>query len=202
MIEDNKYILTKSQKLNIWNSQKIYYSVAKDEQKKWTVKRNEVYFVDLGENIGNEENKIRPVVVIQANTYSFKSPVIIVAIISSSKLTIPDIQIQLTGNYMYKDKNNNNMLLKGIIDLGQIRTIGKERIISKKICQLNKEVPEIDSKLLNIFGLNGMIRKKDNVIDSLNGKINFLKKQLENKYLKKQLENKSWHLVICKVLSY
>ena len=40
--------------------------------------------MDLGENIGSEENKIRPVVVIQSNAYNFKSPVFTVAIISSS----------------------------------------------------------------------------------------------------------------------
>ena len=54
---------------------KIILYIGKKRQRKWTVKRGEVYFVDLGENIGSEENKIRPVVVIQSNAYNFKSPV-------------------------------------------------------------------------------------------------------------------------------
>lgn len=33
--------------------QKIYYHVGKTHQRRWTVKRGEVYFVDLGENIGS-----------------------------------------------------------------------------------------------------------------------------------------------------
>ena len=74
-------------------------------QRKWTVKRGEVYFVDLGENIGSEENKIRPVVVIQSNSYNFNSPVFTCAIISSSELTIEDIQIPITGEYSFKDEN-------------------------------------------------------------------------------------------------
>ena len=36
----------------------LYYNIGKKSQRKWTVKRGEVYFADLGENIGSEENKI------------------------------------------------------------------------------------------------------------------------------------------------
>lgn len=50
--------LGKTQKLLLWLTQKIYYNTAKTHQRKWTVKRGEVYFVDLGENIGSEENKL------------------------------------------------------------------------------------------------------------------------------------------------
>ena len=49
----------------------------------------------MGENVGSEENKIRPVVVLQADAYNFKSPVFTCAIISSSTLTIPDIQVPI-----------------------------------------------------------------------------------------------------------
>ena len=90
---EEKNVLVKSQKISRWNAQKIYYAVGKKNQRKWTVKRGEVYFVDLGENVGSKENKIRPVVVLQSNSYNFHSPVFTAAIISSSILTIPDIQI-------------------------------------------------------------------------------------------------------------
>lgn len=153
---------------------KIIVCNRKEKQKRWTMKRNEVYFADLGENIGNEENKVRPVVVIQSNSFSYNSPVVTVAIISSSEITIPDIQVQITGIYTYIDRNNMQKNLCGAIDLGQIRTIGKERIVSKKICQLKNEVKELDIKLLNTLGLNDFIKKKDNTIKSLHGKIEYL----------------------------
>ena len=105
MTQDEKNVLIKSQRINRWSAQKLYYNIGKKRQRKWTVKRGEVYFVDLGKNIGSEENKIRPVVVIQANAYNFKSPVFTVEIISSSDLTIPDIQIPITGTYQFKDEN-------------------------------------------------------------------------------------------------
>ena len=176
MTQDEKNVLIKSQRINRWNAQKLYYNFGKKRQRKWTVKRGEVYFVDLGENIGSEENKIRPVVVIQSNAYNFKSPVFTGAIISS----IPDIQILITGVYPFKDENGVQKNLVGAIDLGQIKTIGKERIVSSKICDLVNEMNEIDNKLLNIFGLSNIIKKKDNIINSLNGKVIYLKEQLKD----------------------
>lgn len=149
-------------------------------QRTWTVKRNEVYFVDLGENIGSEENKIRPVVVLQANSYNFSSPVFTCAIISTSKMTIPDIQIPITGKYFYIEDGINKQL-SGTIDLGQIKTIGKERIVSKKICELSVENKDIDTKLLNIFGLSKLLQKRDNIITSLAGRCEYYKNKLSDK---------------------
>ena len=37
------------------------------------------------------------------------------------------------------------------------------------------------NKLLNIFGLSNIIKKRDNVINSLNGKVKYLKDKLEDK---------------------
>lgn len=75
MNNDILHTMQQSQRYNQWLSQKMYYVFGKNYQRKWTVKRGEVYFVDLGQNVGSEENKIRPVVVLQANAYNFKSPV-------------------------------------------------------------------------------------------------------------------------------
>ena len=122
MTPEEKGIMTKAQRISRWNAQKLYYSTGKQYQRKWTVKRGEVYFVDLGENVGSEENKLRPVVVLQSDAYNFKSPVFTCAIISASALTIPDIQVPITGTYHYKDENGVNKFLVGSVDLGQIKT--------------------------------------------------------------------------------
>ena len=181
MTPEEKTIMVKSQRINKWCAQKIYYSIGKQYQRKWTVKRGEVYFVDLGENVGSEENKIRPVVVLQANAYNFRSPVFTCAIISSSSLTIPDIQIPIQGTYSYKDENGVLKNLVGSIDLGQIKTVGKERIVNNKVCTLKTEVQEIDRKLLNVLGLASIIKSKENTIKSLQGKIEYMKRQDKHK---------------------
>ena len=177
MTPEEKTVMAKSQRINKWCAHKIYYSVGKQYQRKWTVKRGEVYFVDLGENVGSEENKIRPVVVLQADSYNFKSPVFTCAIISSSPLTIPDIQIPIQETYSYRDENGVVKTLVGNIDLVQIKTVGKERIVNSKVCTLKREIQEIDQKLLNVLGLSSIIKSKENTIKSLQGKIEYIKKQ-------------------------
>lgn len=176
MIPEEKNLLHKSQRINGWACQKLYYCIGKSYQRSWTVKRGEVYFVDLGENIGSEENKLRPIVVLQANSYNFRSPVFTCAIISNSPVTLPDIQIPIKNNYPYLDEQGVSKVLSGAIDLGQIKTLAKERIISKKVCLLTDEMDDVDIKLLNVFGLKSMLTKRDNIIESLNGKIEYLKK--------------------------
>ncbi len=178
MTPEEKALLAKTQRICKWNAQKIYYTVGKKNRRNWTVKRGEVYFVDLGENIGSEENKIRPVVVLQSNAYNFHSPVFTVAIISSSPLTIPDVQIPIRGKYPFTDENGITKDLCGAVDLGQIKTIAKERIISHKICDLTSEMNVVDSKLFNVLGLNSILAKKENTIQSLEGKVEYLKTKL------------------------
>ena len=94
-----------------------------------------------------------------------------------STITIPDIQVPITGAYPYKDENGVNKILVGSVDLGQIKTVGKERIVNSKICMLRQEIQEIDRKLLNALGLSSIIKSKENTIKSLQGKIEYMKKQ-------------------------
>lgn len=170
-------LLKKVQRIMNWNNRKIFYNNFKHHQRKWTVKRGEVCFVDLGENIGSEENLLRPCVVLQSDAYNFTSPVFTCAIISNSPMTIPDIQIPIVGKYQYVDEKKKNRVLTGTIDLGQIKTIAKERIINN-IGILGNEMHEVDIKLFNAFGLTSIIKKRDNIINSLEGKVKYLSGKL------------------------
>ena len=44
---------------------------------------------------------------------------------------------------------DNTKVLCGAIDLGQIKTIGKERIVSNKLCILKDEMKEVDNLKYN-----------------------------------------------------
>lgn len=169
--------LSKAQTLSHWNSRKMFYHAGCMHKRNWTTKRGEVYFIDLGENVGSEENKIRPCVILQADSYSFKSPVVIAAIISNSSPTIPDIQSPITGKYPYVDNEGKNKYLTGTVDLGQIITVGKERLVSRKITDLTAEMDDINGKILNSLGLSLLVSKLENTITSLQGKIDFLSKK-------------------------
>jgi len=179
MNPNEKKIIQKSQSISIWHTQKLYFSTARSHQRAWTVKRGEVYFVDLGENIGSEQNGRRPVVAISSGMVA-KSPVFICAIISTSTISQQNIQVPISGTYPYKDHKGRSRVLTGAVDLGQIRTVAKERIVSHKICSLKVEMPEIDKKIASVLGLHNYISKRDNVILSLQGKVNFLQNQIKS----------------------
>jgi mRNA interferase MazF len=55
------------------------------------VKRGEIFFADLGENIGSEQNGTRPVVIVQNNIGNRFAPTVIVAAMTSrlNKTEIP-----------------------------------------------------------------------------------------------------------------
>lgn len=168
-------------KLDKWNDKKFDYHSTKEYRQKWMVKRGEVYFVDLGENIGCEINKPRPVVVIQSDIYGASSPLFTCAVITSKSPKIPDSHILIKNKYPYVD-NGKTKNLKGIINLTQIRTISKERLLFKDpICTLTTEMDEVDEKLIKTLGLTNIIKKKDKIITSLKGKVEYLKGVIDKK---------------------
>lgn len=138
------------------------------------VKRGEVYFINLNNYVGCEMTKTRPCVVLQSDAYNFSSDTFICATISRTQVSIPDIQVEITGNYYIEHTKKN---LEGVIDLGQIKTVSKERIVSKKVCTLTDEINEIDEKLLNVLGLFPIVKRNCNIINSLQGKIRYLEKK-------------------------
>lgn len=178
MTDNENKILTKSQRLSNWNSVQMRYEFKKSNQRKWTVKRGEVYYVDFGENIGSEQNKARPCVVIQSDAFNFSAATFIGAIISDSGRIIPDIHVPIIGSYYYKDVNKIQVRLEGAIDFGQIKTVAKERILFK-IGVLKDEIHTIDEKLLSIFGLLGVMKGKDNRISFLENRVKSLQEKLQ-----------------------
>lgn len=178
MTDNENRIFVKSQKLSNWNSKKIHYEFNKCRQRTWKVKRGEIYYVDFGENIGSEQNKARPCVVIQSDAYNFTAATFIGVIISDSGKIIPDIHVPIIGEYYYKDSNKSQVQLNGSIDFGQIKTVAKERILFK-IGILKDELSEIDKKLLNTFALSGIIKGKDNRISFLENRAKSLQEKLQ-----------------------
>lgn len=103
----------------------------------WEYNTGEIYFCELGENIGNEINKKRPVLIISSTKYNVKQSTVIVA--------------PLTSRIKYKYKNGKQDGLKfpfdfvlkqdyfpflkkdATVKLDQLRTVSKNRLSAKKI---------------------------------------------------------------------
>lgn len=98
------------------------------------MKRGEIYFADLGKNIGSEQNGIRPVIIIQNDVGNKYSPTIIVAI-----LTTKNKCKNLPTHVKLRERGQ---LKESVIMLEQLRTIDKKRLLNKVG---NITVNELDS---------------------------------------------------------
>ena len=87
------------------------------------IKRGDILLVNLEPVKGHEQGGIRPVLVIQNDTYNKHSPVLIIAAITSK---------QFTNEYptnVFVSKEESKLKKDSTVLLNQIKTIDKQRII-------------------------------------------------------------------------
>lgn len=89
-------------------------------------RRGEIWTCQLGKNIGSEENKIRPVIIIQNNTGNEKSPTTIIVPISNRPKKIA-VHIRLR-NSDYKLAQGETEFITGTILCEQIKIVSKARL--------------------------------------------------------------------------
>lgn len=87
-----------------------------------TYLRGDMYYADLGQGIGSEQEGYRPVVIIQNNVGNKHSPTVIIASITSKK----DAKPKLPTHY-YIDAED-GLELPSIVLLEQLRTVDKRRL--------------------------------------------------------------------------
>lgn len=89
-------------------------------------RRGEIWTCELGQNIGSEENKIRPVIIIQNNTGNKNSPTTIIAPISNRPKKIA-VHIELRESD-YKLEEGERNQVTGTILAEQIKVVSKVRL--------------------------------------------------------------------------
>ena len=113
------------------------------------IKRGDVYYANLDPVTGHETGKTRPVVVIQNNIGNMSSPTTIIAIVteySEKKASYPICVVVKKGRGLKKDS---------IVNLSQIRTIDKKRLIAPKITELSNNVmKQVDKAIIDSMGLD------------------------------------------------
>jgi mRNA interferase MazF len=95
------------------------------------INRGDIFFVDLEPVKGSEQGKVRPCLIIQNNIGNKYSPTTIISAITSKGDDSYPFLVKV-------DKGIANLSKNSFIQLNQIRTISKERII-KKIGNLPKK---------------------------------------------------------------
>lgn len=112
------------------------------------LKRGEIYYAVLDPVVGSETGKTRPVLIIQNDLGNIYSPTTIVAVIteySEKKATYPICVAIGKEDGLKKDS---------IVNLSQIRTIDKRRLIAPKLATLTGEIMDkVDIALKNSLSI-------------------------------------------------
>jgi len=106
------------------------------------VRRGEIYYADLDPVVGSETGKTRPVLIIQNDVGNLYSPTTIITVIteySEKKATYP-ICVAIGKDVGLKKDS--------IVNLSQLRTIDKRRLIGTKLAELPDDLMEkVDTAL-------------------------------------------------------
>lgn len=168
------YSNDKGYKLLEWFIEKYKLLDKANKNNKMVIYKYEIYWCNFGENIGSEENKIRPCVIIQNQAGNKHSSTTIVAPITNSTIELP-ISVQI-----HRESNPD---ITGTIDLGQIRTVSKGRLLGKISKLTTKESKLVDIAILKSLGLYKILADNEKMREEI--------KQLknENRNLKYLLDN-------------
>lgn len=106
--------------------------------------RGDIFYADLRSAIGSEQGGVRPVLVIQNDIGNMHSPTVIVAAVSSKfKKKLPT----------HVDIDSEDLEMKSIVLLEQIRTIDKTRL-KEYVCTLSsEEMKDVDKKIAISFAI-------------------------------------------------
>ncbi|WP_155241978.1 type II toxin-antitoxin system PemK/MazF family toxin [Clostridium pasteurianum] len=109
-----------------WNMDKIAIIGNVDLSNRIKPRRGEIWTCQLGKNIGSEENKIRPAIIIQNNTGNDRGPTtIIVPISNRPKKIATHIEIKKNDYKLVEGEKN---LITGTILCEQIKVVSKVRL--------------------------------------------------------------------------
>lgn len=143
----------KTEKILEWTIRKIRLQTNAHRKDNKVIYRGEIFWCDLGENIGSEESKRRPVVIVQNQKGNNNSPTTIIAPITNATINLP-IAVPIN--------REENPDITGTVDLGQIKVIHKARLIGNSIGKLTtSELKKIDIALMKSVGTFGhLIREQ------------------------------------------
>lgn len=151
------------------------------------IRRGQIYYADLGNDIvGSEQGKMRPVMILQNDVGNKYSPTVIVAVITSQLKNLNMPTHVVLGQHNGLDKLS-------MVSLEQIRTVDKKRL-KEYIGTISKEDMKKIDKAIEIS--MGVYSKTDELIDTLENineeeaskEVSIFKKLL--RYLTKRLINK------------
>lgn len=164
--------LAKTQMYLEWLKTKLFLDYKAHSARRRVVKRGEVYRCNLGQNIGSEECKERPCVVLQYDAGNATSPNTIVAPITHSSSILP-VVIQISDKYDLAG----NVILDGNVLLGNIVCVSKARLGDYITNLTPVEMKRVDEAIAISLDIK---RHYDKLSNMYNDKLQYIEK-LKNK---------------------
>ncbi|MCR1934603.1 type II toxin-antitoxin system PemK/MazF family toxin [Clostridium tepidum] len=143
--KEKAYALSKLYKYVEWVNDGIEMNNNVKNRIRIVPKRGEVWTCELGQNIGSEENKIRPVIIIQNDTGNQNAPTTIVVPISNRPKKIA-VHISIR-NGDFELVKGEKMEITGTVLAEQIRIVSKARLGRHVATLSDKFMQLLDSKI-------------------------------------------------------
>ena len=112
-----------------------------------TIKRGELYYADLGQGVGSEQNGYRPVVIIQNDVGNKHSPTVIVAAVTSKNSAKSKLPTH------YEIGHEAGLEAPSIILTEQLRTIDKHRLTTHIGTLTSSQIKGLNHALAISIGL-------------------------------------------------
>lgn len=145
--------------LNSWSTKKeriaLDFFRLRNGMSWWEKEKGEIFWCDLGENIGQETNKKRPVVVLSSSKRNKRLSHVTVAPITSTvkykKFGDVTFGLKYPFHFLMKNKVYQFLDNDSVIKLEQLRTVSKNRLDGYPIGQLSDEDLKIINKKISNF---------------------------------------------------
>lgn len=147
LAEENKN--EKENKLIAWNQEKmklcLNWTDLSDSEKNRHFTTGDIFYCDLGENIGYEITKQRPVIVLSDSHYN-KNGLVVVAPITKNLF-------RHKTNYFLKKEKYNFLMCDSCVKVSQMRSVASIRM-KKRIGKINSDdLHNIKSRIKILFNL-------------------------------------------------
>ena len=111
------------------------------------MRRGDIYLVDLSNQVGSEQNGIRPALIVQNEQGNLHSPTTIICPLTSQEKTQIDTHVKLTPS-------DAGILKTSIVLCEQVRVVDKTRLKKKLGEVVNRsKIEDINKKLMISIGI-------------------------------------------------
>lgn len=144
-----------------WNESKIRISDSwydnKNSFKSLHIKQGELYWCELGENLGNEQCKLRPALVISDTLFNKSGTVVVIPTTTTIKLKenkkgqmVP----RYKTNYLLKKEKNPFLEKDSALMIDQIKNVTVARLKGKYGDLDEEDLQRVKTRMSTLFGLN------------------------------------------------